>query len=152
LKFFTYKLWQALQSRDADVAQREWSKRCSRYLVQLTKLKGRLTEPVYRFITTQGLHDWQLTSIDTSRQGKLGLVLDQSGAKVLLELDGVKKWIVEFSDRDGSLELGRSFEWGYEEFSAAGAKAVNLEVLFSSGARFSIQFAKIRIRQICAKS
>jgi hypothetical protein len=151
LKFFTHELWQALQGRDSDLAEREWSKRSTRYLAQLAKLKGQLSEPVYRFITTKGLHDLQLTSIDVARQGRLGFVLSRSGSKLLLELSGVKKWIVEYADSKQSLELGRPFEWGYEEFSAAGAKAMQLDVLFSSGGRFTVQFTKIRIRAIRGK-
>lgn len=148
MKFFTHELWRALQGRDSDLAEREWSKRSSRYLVKLAKLKPRLSEPVYRFITTKGLHDSQLTSIDTAKQGRLGFVLSRSGSKLLLEMSGVRKWIVDYADSKQSLELGRAFEWGYEEFSAAGAKFTQLDVLFSSGARFTVQFTKIRIRAI----
>ena len=111
------------QGRDSTLAEREWSKRSARYLVQLAKLKERLSEPVYRFITTKGLHNSQLTSIDTARQGRLAFVLSRSGRELLLEMSGVKKWIVDYADSKQSLELGRSFEWGYEEFSAAGAKS-----------------------------
>lgn len=148
MKYFSYKLWRDFQNTNFEEAEREWDMNLEAYKESLRLIEPWLSKKAYRMISQGFFHDSQIVSIDTSEYEFLILNVQKNKKSHILKFKGLQRWSTRFDSDIDSLSLGRMMEWGYEELSISSEGMLILEVLFSSGAVFTIEFKELLIPSV----
>jgi len=146
----------------------------SDYRRELEALRSRLGPRMYKFFSTESLHDGRVLSFTVgdginhqvggpkpfdinARQTsvKIQVLGAQMDVLYTLSCEGIRRVVFDFpSDEPLFYGEGDSIgDWGYDEFSAPDARYLRHEVLFSSGTSVVIEFKKFSsLKEACKGS
>lgn len=165
MQFFTWKLWEQLNSRRTEVAEKSdeaWSRNCKAYRRQLQPLLARFGERERRFWNgdTYRLHDAYVVRVAFGdavgadlvaggrRPWRSSGVIEVAGSdnRTLYILQYGKVQAVDARLREGGWSYGGTVfdTWGYHELTAEGADAFRHSIVFSTGSELSIVFKRFR--------
>lgn len=161
MKYFTYELWNKLNSEneeEREKANNVWKSADEKYDIEFNKIKNEISLGSLKvYYNCKGFHDFSLVKFELNQNEqsrnhinvRLEVFSHEFGSYELI-YSGVERFGLIF-DRDEMPEFYKMPQldtWGYDEFLRVENKILSHEILFVSGATILIHFRRIKIKKL----
>lgn len=152
MKYYTKELWIKMQDPDKAARNRaseEWKENDAAYHAQFLKAQKRLSHSfIKNYLSRNGFHDYEFTSIEFSRKGKsysCKLQLTDGEETVLLVMSGIKALQINIASFSSCIQ--GKLSWAYDEFEITPENNILLSILCDPENELQFEFKSIRFKK-----
>ncbi|EFM08678.1 hypothetical protein PaecuDRAFT_4472 [Paenibacillus curdlanolyticus YK9] len=152
MRFFSDELLHQSIFEETKETEEQWNQALHNYCMSLELLKGKVSKPIWDIAYHNRLHDAKFAGIviqhgENQNRPTHIEVSFQKGKAIQIQYRKVSKFVVTFNEADTGIDHLGIDDCVYSELLEVGEKLFSHELLFSSGAKFYIEFEKISLRR-----